>query len=816
MIMTDNSMNKDNDNIKKYYYDVVWCSIDVFIKILWHIIYESKYDKTSIDQAWSFNFFFFRDLSLSERWSIIDVIKNNVDFNDTFENFILNMIECLNRHCTEKTVHFNKVAARFSLIRYYYLTNVNVYNSKTILPYTYYFNKDHRWLKNIIDRAVSFRWIKPYIYDFEHLCDFIIEHLQPHLDMLFSFSSLSIFFKWYSLKIKIDHKSYQELPQETFMLIAIFASLEEAKSKRNYYAYKFYDIISHLKLSLASPIITNFRTFKSPTSCFIMQMGDNLESITDCVYKTAYISKNGGGVGVDLSQIRPSKSLIQNVEKTSSGPLPFIKMLNSTILAFDQLGWWDGALTAALPVWHYNIEDFLHIQLEGGELWMKSFDIFPQVIIYDNFMNYVAQDRSWYLFDSYELKWKYNVDFNGLYGEKFTKCYDKLVNEIIAGTSKLSNYKIVSSKKLFVRILKTQIETGLPYLFFIDEVNRCNPNKHVGWINAGNLCQESFSNFRNSKYVDNIVSIHKGTIAPRYYNWKFILGEIHSCNISSLNLSYIAQHPAELQSIIQLSVRFLDNVVSSTFWKPYAILPEALNHNYNYWTIGLGSIGLHDYLAFNDKKYSVQYKDDIWRLFEDIGFFTIEASNQIAKEKGSYISFEGSDWSKGIFFGKDIDWFKKYTYRPNWWLNLINDVKLNGLRNGQLLAIAPNTSTSIFQNATNSVWPIFKWFFIDKAKHSWIVFPKFLKSKKEFYNPIFTINPKDIIEIISNIQLFIDQGISLELFFNLNDSNFDAKFMYDTIFLAWKKKLKSLYYIRFLQKDFNVSKIKKGCESCMN
>jgi ribonucleoside-diphosphate reductase alpha chain len=277
-----------------------------------------------------------------------------------------------------------------------------------------------------------------------------------------------------------------ELPQEAFLTCALLLALVEVPQKRLFWAKRFYEAIAKRQISLATPILANLRVpGGSLTSCFILAIDDDLESIFREITNTARISKNGGGVGVNVSRIRATGSWVMGKSNASGGVIPWIKLLNDTAIAVNQGGKRAGAVTVGLDIWHLDVPEFLEMQAENGDQRRKAYDIFPQLVIPDEFMRRVINKEDWTLVDPYEVRTKLNIELAELWGEEFEKAYrlieSSLDREIIL-------YKCVKARELFKTIMRCQVETGMPYLAFKDTINQANPNKHKGYIPGVNLC----------------------------------------------------------------------------------------------------------------------------------------------------------------------------------------------------------------------------------------------------------------------------------------------------------------------------------------
>lgn len=610
-------------------------------------------------------------------------------------------------------------------------------------------------------------------------------------DMMYDYAGANMFVNRYLLKH--EGKIY-ELPQEVFMCISMLLALNE-KNKVEV-AKRFYNALSLKKISLATPILANLRIPKGNlSSCFITAMDDNIESIFYNIDTIAKISKNGGGAGLNISRIRAKNSMVNGYYNASGGVVPWIKIINDTAVAVNQQGRRAGAVTVALDSWHLDIETFLELQTENGDQRGKAYDIYPQVVISDLFMKRVENNLSWTLVDPFEIRKKYNVELCELYGEEFEKIYS-----LIEQDNSLELKKVIKARELFKEIMKVQIETGMPYLFFKDRANLVNHNRHTGMIGNGNLCMESFSNFSPSKNFKEENIENKGVRTVD-------LGEVHTCNLVSMNLAEILRE--ELPDIVDTAVRILDNTIDLT----KTPVKESDRHNFLYRAIGTGTMGLADYLAREFMIYE-ESLNDIDELFEEIALYAIKSSALLAKERGTYPLFKNSNWDKGIFFQKNKEWYMNNSKFSEKWNEVFDLVKKYGMRNGELTAVAPNTSTSLLMGACASVNPAFSRFFIEKNQKGAVPrVVKYLKDRSWFYPEFKNVNPEFYVKVMSRIGKWTTQGVSMELIFDLN-KNIKAKDIYNTLMTAWKEGCKSVYYIRTIQKNTNIMNDKEECESC--
>ena len=302
--------------------------------------------------------------------------------------------------------------------------------------------------------------------------------IDPNWDIDYDYAGAVLLTKRYLLA--------NELPQEALLTCALLLASVETPENRLIWARRFYEAIARRKISLATPILANLRIPKgSLSSCFICAMDDNLESIFETITDTARISKNGGGVGVNVSRIRATGSWVMGKDNASGGVIPWIKLLNDTAIAVNQGGRRAGAVTVSLDIWHLDVPEFLECQTENGDRRRKAYDIFPQLVISDEFMRRVVAQEEWTFVDPYEVRVKFGVELSELWGKKFEELYQKIERSL---GQEITLYKRVSARELFKEIMRSQVETGMPYLWFKDTSNRANPNQHEGYIPGGNLC----------------------------------------------------------------------------------------------------------------------------------------------------------------------------------------------------------------------------------------------------------------------------------------------------------------------------------------
>lgn len=623
----------------------------------------------------------------------------------------------------------------------------------------------------------------------------------PERDLNFDYAANCLLTKRYLFK--------DELPQVAFLVDALLLALPEyGEYQRMEFAKRVYDQLSTRRISLATPLLANLRIpHGNASSCFIIALEDNLESIYRELTNAARISKNGGGIGVYCSYIRATGSDVMGRPNSSGGVIPWVKLFNDTAIAVNQGGRRAGAITVALDTWHLDLMEFLEVQAENGDQRRKAHDIFPQLVATDEFMERVDNNQDWYMFCPREFKQQYNVDPCALWGEEFSKYYNQFVEDCQNGMYQ-GRYKVHNAKQLYKLIVETQVTTGLPYVAFKDTINRANPNKHKGFIPCVNLCVESFS-----------------VVTPGR--------EAHTCNLVSLVAGNINDRE-ELEESCKVATRLLDNALDITT-NPFL---DSKTHNEQYRTIGVGVMGLADLMAKHEIKYSdlTCIDDDmsgdghrartfINNWFENIAYFCTYESAILAELRGPYKAYKDSEWSVGKLLGsKTLDEIKAFSFDPKRWEKLAATIKRTGIRNSHITAIAPNTSSSLMMGCSASILPTYSRFFMDKWNDGYVpIAPTFIKDKYWYYEENKHVDQRNVTELVSIAQRWIDTGISMELVFNVNDNAYhcngeayriNAKDIYETQMEAWEKGCKAIYYIRVIQKVENIDQGKKSCSAC--
>lgn len=615
--------------------------------------------------------------------------------------------------------------------------------------------------------------------------------LSRETDQSYEYTTVVSFAKRYLLN---PNKVVRELPQEMYMALALFLAIPEKPEGRLAFAFKVYEHCSKQRISLPTPTLLNARTnYHQLSSCFKINVDDDLRGIYHAIENMAQISKFGGGVGVYLGNIRARGSSIRGVHGMSGGVNPWVKVINDTAVAVNQLGARLGAISVTLDIWHLDIYDFLDLQTETGDIRAKAFDIFPAVSIPDLFMKRLKEDGDITLFDPHEIESLHGKCLQDSFDADFEAFYLMLEKD-----ERLLMKKTVKAKEIFKKFLKSTVETGMPYVFFRDTVNRLNPNKHAGNIYSTQLCTEICQNTSATKFIEE--ALEDGKIVIRYEP-----GDLVVCNLASINVATVCE-PEVIADVFPVVMRVLDNVVTLNYYP----IQEARRTALRYRSVGLGYLGLAEYLATRKLAYdSEEARQEVDRLFERYTLHTYRASIDIAKERGTYELYPGSEYSKGILLGRDSEWFQKQTAFPAEWQQLFADMKEYGVRFGYHTAPAPNTSTAGVVGTTAALLPIYKKFFVETnlSAPTIRVAPKLSKENFWYYKEYINMNMNDVIDMMAVIYPWIDQSISFE--WMIDPAKVSPAQLYSYYVKSWEQGIKTVYYVRSLSGE-----VKEDCVSC--
>ncbi|WP_223556873.1 ribonucleoside-diphosphate reductase subunit alpha [Lysinibacillus sphaericus] len=614
----------------------------------------------------------------------------------------------------------------------------------------------------------------------------LASYLEQSRDELFTYIGLKTLMDRYVVR---DYtKTPVELPQERWMVIAMTLMQDETENRLQKVRESYW-AMSNLYMTVATPTLSNAgKTHGQLSSCFIDTVDDSLQSIYDTNTDVATLSKYGGGIGVYMGKIRSRGSSIKGFKGASSGVLPWIKQLNNTAVSVDQLGQRQGAIAVYLDVWHKDVFTFLDLRLNNGDERLRAHDIFTGLCLPDLFMETVEARGEWHLFDPLEVREVMGFSLEDFYDEKKgdgsfrTKYAECIANPLLSR-------EVVPAIDIMKRIMRSQLETGVPFMFYRDEVNRMNPNKHEGMVYSSNLCTEIFQNMSATEFES--ITLEDDVIVTRRKPGDFVV-----CNLSSINLGR-AVPAGVLERLIPIQVRMLDNVIALNTIP----VKQAERTNLRYRGIGLGTFGWHHLLALKEIQWeseeAVEFAD---KLYEEIAYLTIRASNDLASEKGAYPLFEGSDWHTGAYFDKR-------GYDSEKWNALRAAVADNGMRNGYVMAVAPNSSTSILAGSTATIDPIFQKSYSEEKKDYKIpvTVPDLSPTTTWYYKSAYFIDQNWTIKQNAARARHIDQGISLNLYVQ---NTIKAKDLLALHMNAWASGVKTTYYVRSTSVEL------LECESC--
>ncbi len=657
---------------------------------------------------------------------------------------------------------------------------------------------DHTEYPKYLNYAINNKYYRNDILDYYSEDDIleISKLLDKDKDFTFTIAQVLSLKDKYLLKNK---KGFIEYPQFSDMTSSlILASIEEVE-KRIEIASEFFSLIKEELVSLATPFKGNLRLLKGNTgSCFILTFGDSLAQIAKAWIDVARISKEGGGVGLYFGYLRPGNTHTNKVVK-SNKINKWVKIINDIATAVNQRGVRPGAVTPILDWWHLDIEDFMEMKTEtGGELREKCFDLFPQIVGDKYFFESAKEDREVYLFSQHEYKELTGIDIIPLIGQEMYNVHLH-VKELIED-GKLKHFKKISAKHLWKESLRIWFETGDFYITSKDNLNLSNYMNEFAITNGANLCVESFS--FNKAPTEWISKGSKAGIDTTESD-----GYYHACNLTSINVGNCVgpKGPEKLKRACIGAVRMLDNSIDTGTMPVF----EANQSSQAIRNVGIGTVGVADWMAYNKLSYEKpQDVDELEKLQEQIAYYCYTASIELAKEKGAYPMFEHANYDK--LFGKTGEELNAMSLNGFDWVQVIKDIKTYGIRNMLLLAIAPNTSSGLVQNATASWLPPHNKFNVQTlAKISVPVTPKYLKIRNWYYKSKFLYNPVTLINVTKRLQRWVDTGISMEVPINTEIAN--MKEISDSFLDGFiNGELKAVYY------SVTVDGKKLGCTDCAN
>ena len=655
-----------------------------------------------------------------------------------------------------------------------------------------------RALAAFVERGVQLELLAPELkrFDVERLG----RALKPERDRQFTYLGLQTLYDRYF--IHSDDTRF-ELPQVFFMRVAMGLAIQEDDPEAR--AVEFYDLLSSFDYMSSTPTLFNAGTMRSQlSSCYLTTVSDDLDGIYSAIRDNALLSKWAGGLGNDWTPVRALGSYIKGTNGKSQGVVPFLKVVNDTAVAVNQGGKRRGAVCSYLETWHLDIEEFLELRKNTGDDRRRTHDMNTANWVPDLFMKRVFEDAQWTLFSPNDVN-----DLHDLFGAAFEQRYVEYEAKTQSGQLKL--YKRVAARELWRKMLSMLFETGHPWITFKDTCNLRSPQQHAGVVHSSNLCTEITLNTSND--------------------------EIAVCNLGSVNL---AQHVEDgkldtkkLKKTVKTAVRMLDNVIDINY---YAV-PQARTSNMRHRPVGLGIMGFQDALYKQRVPYAseaaVEFAD---RSMEALSYYAIDASAKLAKERGSYATFEQSLWSQGIL---PIDSLKRLGDQrgPDYlqvdmsttlnWEKLRARVRANGMRNSNVMAIAPTATIANIVGVSQSIEPSYQNLFVKSnlSGEFTVVNPYMVHDLKrlglwdkvmvndlkyfdgslaavdrapddlkQLYATAFEVEPRWLVDAASRRQKWIDQAQSLNLYI----ANASGKKLEVTYQMAWLRGLKTTYYLRAL------------------
>ncbi|MGI9284555.1 MAG: ribonucleoside-diphosphate reductase subunit alpha, partial [Pseudomonadales bacterium] len=653
-------------------------------------------------------------------------------------------------------------------------------------------------LRAYIDKGIALELLSPVLRGFD--LQQLGAALDADRDLQFTYLGLQTLYDRYFIH---SNETRFELPQIFFMRVAMGLAAEE--DDKNARAIEFYNLISSFDYMCSTPTLFNSGTLRPQlSSCYLTTVPDDLHGIYGAIHDNAMLSKWAGGLGNDWTQVRALGSYIKGTNGKSQGIVPFLKVVNDTAVAVNQGGKRKGAVCSYLETWHMDVEEFVELRKNTGDDRRRTHDMNTANWVPDLFMKRVFENQPWTLFSPNDVP-----DLHDLYGAAFEARYEEYERQTESGELKL--FKRVKAVDLWRKMLGMLFETGHPWVTFKDPCNLRSPQQHVGVVHSSNLCTEITLN-TNSE-------------------------EIAVCNLGSVNL---ANHvgpdgldSAKLELTVDTAVRMLDNVIDINYYS----VPQARTSNLRHRPVGMGVMGFQDALYKQHMSYgsdaAVEFAD---RSMETISYHAIKASSKLAAERGSYGSFEGSLWSRGVL---PIDSIK--ILRQNRgaqfmevdesetldWSSLRETVKTQGMRNSNVMAIAPTATIANITGVSQSIEPTYQNLFVKSnlSGEFTVVNPYLVHDLKErklwdsvmvndlkyfegsvqqidripadlkaIYATAFEVEPRWIVDAASRRQKWIDQAQSLNLYIN----NADGKKLDVTYRMAWYRGLKTTYYLRSL------------------
>ncbi|ARF70672.1 ribonucleotide-diphosphate reductase subunit alpha (plasmid) [Paenibacillus larvae subsp. pulvifaciens] len=593
-----------------------------------------------------------------------------------------------------------------------------------------------------------------------------------------SFMAISKFYNEYALKTN-DKKKYLETYEDRVAIVALYLAKGDYE-----YAVQLVRGMMEQRYQPATPTFLNAGKKKrgEMVSCFLLNMGDNLNSINFNLSSAMQLSKLGGGVAIDLSRLRARGESIKDVQGAAKGVLPVMKLLEDAFSYADQMGQRKGAGAVYLNIFHYDVIEFLQTKKINVDEKSRIQSLSVGLIVENKFFELAKENKEFYMFAPNSVFKEYGIQFCDM---DMSLMYDKLVK------NKNIIKKSMNARDMLTMIASTQMESGYPYLFFKTNANEHHALKDIGEIKISNLCTE-------------IMQLQEESIINNYGEKDEINRDIN-CNLGSVNIVNVME-TKKIRDTIHLAIEALTNVSDMTDIKN---VPTVKKANEELHAVGLGAMNLHGYFAKNRIMYESKEAIDFVRtFFMMMNFYSLEKSMLIAKEKGTFKDFEKSEYAKGTYF----DMYLNEDFNPQTdkiknlfegihipkqedWKNLKEKVQKHGLYNAYRLATAPTQSIGYLQNSTASVMPIVDAIETRTYAKSTTYYPMPYLERGNFfyYKSAYNMNQYKIIDLIAEMQRHVDQGISTILFIDTNTTTRELARLY---VYAAHKKLKSLYYIR--------------------
>ncbi|RLQ21235.1 ribonucleoside-diphosphate reductase subunit alpha [Seongchinamella sediminis] len=655
-----------------------------------------------------------------------------------------------------------------------------------------------RALPAYIARGIELELLAPELATYD--LDMLGRALLPERDLQFTYLGLQTLYDRYFIH---SRETRFELPQIFFMRVAM--GLAVAEPQKNERAIEFYQLLSSFDYMSSTPTLFNAGTLRPQlSSCYLTTVPDDLHGIYGAIQDNAMLSKFAGGLGNDWTPVRALGAYIKGTNGKSQGIVPFLKVVNDTAVAVNQGGKRKGAVCAYLETWHLDIEEFVELRKNTGDDRRRTHDMNTANWIPDLFMKRVFNGEDWTLFSPSDVP-----DLHDLYGRAFEERYAQY--EAMAAAGEIRLFKTVKAENLWRKMLGMLFETGHPWMTFKDPCNLRSPQQHVGVVHSSNLCTEITLNTSKD--------------------------EIAVCNLGSVNLPrHIDENGLNLEKLrqtVRTAVRMLDNVIDINYYS----VPQAKNSNLLHRPVGLGLMGFQDalykqHLAYGSEQ-AVSFAD---RSMEAISYFAIEASSELAAERGAYASYQGSLWSKGVFpidslqqliDERGADYIQVDQSQTLDWPALRHRVQQNGMRNSNVMAIAPTATIANITGVSQSIEPTYQNLYVKSnlSGEFTVVNPYLVNDLKQrglwdrvmvndlkyydgsvqaidripadikaIYATAFEVEPRWLVDAASRRQKWIDQAQSLNLYIN----NASGKKLDITYRMAWYNGLKTTYYLRSL------------------